>query len=397
MNLHEYQSKRLLQRYGVRVPEGRVIDAPESIREACEALGGSTWIIKAQVHAGGRGKAGGVVMAEDLGQAEDAARRLLGSRLVTAQSAATGLPVDRLLIERPVSITRELYLSLLIERETARVLVMTSDAGGMEIEQVAARTPERLHRVRVHPAVGLQPYQVRRVAYALGLEGGQIAALGALMKGLYQLFTEQDASLVELNPLVVDTAGGLLALDAKINLDENALGRHPDLVTLRDPGQEDPRELEAKRHQLNYISLDGDIGCMVNGAGLAMATMDLVQLHGGAPANFLDVGGGATAARVAEAFKLILSDDKVRAVLVNIFGGIVRCDLIAEGVIEAVREVGVGVPLVVRLEGTNAEQGLEMLACSGLAVTTAASLSEAARRVVAAARGVDITAPAEED
>jgi succinyl-CoA synthetase beta subunit len=326
-------------------------------------------------------------MAESPSAVESAARRLLGTRLVTGQSAPGGLPVDRLLIERPMAISRELYLGLLLERETERVLFVASEAGGMDIERVAAETPERLLKVRVHPAVGLQPYQVRRLGFGLGLEAAQIKSLGLLMDGLYRLFVEKDASLVEVNPLVVDDRGELIALDAKINLDDNALYRHPDLEALRDPGQEDPRELAAKRHELSYISLSGNIGCMVNGAGLAMATMDLVQLHGGAPANFLDVGGGATAARVAEAFKLILSDTNVRAVLVNIFGGIVRCDLIAEGIIDAVREVQVSVPVVVRLEGTNAAQGLEMLARSGLAVETMAGLGEAAGRVVDAAAG----------
>jgi succinyl-CoA synthetase beta subunit len=342
-------------------------------------------VVKAQVHAGGRGKAGGVVLVDSVERAESEARRLLGSRLVTHQSGAQGLPIQTLLIESPTAIARELYLSVLVDRESKRILFMASAAGGMDIEQVAAQSPERILLTRAHPAAGLQPYQVRRLGFGLGLDGAQIKALGGLMQGLYRLFTESDASLVEVNPLVVTESGELIALDAKVNLDDNALSRHPDLESLRDPSQEDPREAEAKAHELSYISLDGNIGCMVNGAGLAMATMDLVQLHGGTPANFLDVGGGATAERVAEAFKLILSDPKVRAVLVNIFGGIVRCDLIAEGIIQAVREVHVGVPVVVRLEGTNAPQGLQMLAESGLALETAASLAEAADKVVAAA------------
>ena len=382
MNLHEYQAKRLFLDYRIPIPDGRTATTPDEASAACGELGGARWVVKAQVHAGGRGKAGGVVMAENLAEVENAARRLLGSRLVTGQSAPGGLPVEALLIERPMAIARELYLGLLTERETERVLFVASAAGGMDIERVAAETPERLLRVRVHPAVGLQPYQARRLGFGLGLEPDGIKALGALMDALYRLFIDIDASLIEINPLVVDDRGALIALDAKINLDDNALFRHPDLSALHDPGQEDPRELAAKRHDLNYISLSGSIGCMVNGAGLAMATMDLVQLHGGSPANFLDVGGGATAERVAEAFKLILSDTNVRAVLVNIFGGIVRCDLIAEGIIEAVREVQVAVPVVVRLEGTNAEQGLSMLARSGLAVETVASLEEAAKRAV---------------
>lgn len=386
MNLHEYQAKRLFSDYRIPIPDGVTASSVEGAGEASVQLGGGRWVVKAQVHAGGRGKAGGVVLAEGRAAVEDAARRLLGSRLATAQSGADGLPVETLLIERPLGIARELYLGLLIERESERVLFVASDAGGMDIERVAAETPERLLRVRVHPAVGLQPYQVRRLAFGLGLDAGQSKALGALMAGLYRLFIDSDASLIEINPLILDDRGELIALDGKINLDDNALWRHPDLQALHDPGQDDPRELAAKRHDLSYISLSGDIGCMVNGAGLAMATMDLVQLHGGSPANFLDVGGGATAERVAEAFKLILSDANVRAVLVNIFGGIVRCDLIAEGIIDAVREVHVAVPVVVRLEGTNAAQGLAMLANSGLAVETVAGLGEAARRVVELAR-----------
>ncbi len=385
MNLHEYQSKQLFHQYQIPVPKGVTVSTPEAVADACAALGGARWVVKAQVHAGGRGKAGGVVLVDSPERAAAEARRLLGSRLITHQSGPQGLPIGTLLIEAPTPIARELYLSALVDRESRQVLFMASAAGGMDIEQVAAQTPERILLTRVHPAAGLQPYQVRRLGFGLGLDASQITALGKLMGGLYTLFTESDASLVEVNPLVATESGELIALDAKVNLDDNALYRHPQLEALRDPSQEDPREAQAKAHELNYISLDGNIGCMVNGAGLAMATMDLVQLHGGAPANFLDVGGGATADRVAEAFKLILSDPKVRAVLVNIFGGIVRCDLIAQGIIQAVREVHVGVPVVVRLEGTNAPQGLQMLADSGLAVETAASLAEAADKVVAAA------------
>lgn len=385
MNLHEFQSKQLFQQYQIPIPKGVTVSAPEAIAQACGAVGGTRWVLKAQVHAGGRGKAGGVVMVDSVQQAEDEARRLLGGRLVTHQSGAAGLPIGTLLIEAPTPIARELYLSALVDRESKQILLMASAAGGMDIEQVAAQSPERILLTRIHPAAGLQPYQVRRLGYGLGLEGAQIKELGRILAGLYRLFNESDASLVEVNPLVVTESGGLLALDAKVNLDDNALYRHPELEALRDPSQEDPREAQAKVHELNYISLEGNIGCMVNGAGLAMATMDLVQLHGGTPANFLDVGGGATAERVAEAFKLILSDPKVRAVLVNIFGGIVRCDLIAEGIIQAVRDVHVGVPVVVRLEGTNAPQGLQMLAASGLNLETAESLAEAADKVVGAA------------
>jgi succinyl-CoA synthetase beta subunit len=385
MNLHEYQSKRLFERHGIPVPRALVANAPEQAAQAALALGGGRWVVKAQVHAGGRGKAGGVVLVDSPERAAAEALRLLGSRLYTRQSGPGGLPVETLLIEEPTAIARELYLGALVDREVRQVVFMASAAGGMDIEEVAAVSPERILVTRVHPAVGLQPFQCRRIGFGLGLDPKQVKSLQGLMEGLYRLFLDCDASLVEVNPLVVTPAGELVALDAKINIDDNALYRHPELTALRDASQEDPREAEARAHELNYISLDGNIGCMVNGAGLAMATMDLVQLHGGAPANFLDVGGGATAERVAEAFKLILSDPKVTAVLVNIFGGIVRCDLIAEGIIQAVREVHVGVPVVVRLEGTNAAQGLDMLAASGLAVATAANLSEAADKVVAAA------------
>ena len=385
MNLHEYQSKRLFERHGIPVPRGLVANTPEQAAQAAVGLGGGRWVVKAQVHAGGRGKAGGVVLVDSPERAATEAARLLGSRLYTRQSGPDGLPVETLLIEEPTAIARELYLGALVDREARQVVFMASAAGGMDIEEVASVSPERILVTRVHPAVGLQPFQCRRIGFGLGLDPKQVKSLQGLMEGLYRLFLECDTSLVEVNPLVVTPSGELVALDAKINIDDNALYRHPELTALRDASQEDPREAEARAHELNYISLDGNIGCMVNGAGLAMATMDLVQLHGGAPANFLDVGGGATAERVAEAFKLILSDPKVTAVLVNIFGGIVRCDLIAEGIIQAVREVHVAVPVVVRLEGTNAARGLDMLAASGLAVATAANLGEAADKVVAAA------------
>jgi succinyl-CoA synthetase beta subunit len=386
MNLHEYQSKGLFERYGIPVPKWRVVDALGQAIQVATDLGGGRWVVKAQVHAGGRGKAGGVVLVDSPQRVEAEAARLLGSRLVTRQSGPDGLPVDQVLVEVPTQIARELYLGALVDRAARQVVFMASAAGGMDIEEVARETPERILVTRVHPAAGLQPWQCRRLGFGLGLDPAQVKALASLMQGLYRLFTECDASLVEVNPLVVTQAGDLIALDAKINLDDNALYRHGDLEALRDAAQEDQREAEARAHELNYISLDGNIGCMVNGAGLAMATMDLVKLHGGEPANFLDVGGGTTAARVAEAFKLILSDPKVQAVLVNIFGGIVRCDLIAEGIIQAVREVHVAVPVVVRLEGTNAPAGLDMLAASKLPIETASSLREAADKVVAAAR-----------
>jgi succinyl-CoA synthetase beta subunit len=387
MNLHEYQSKQLFAKQGIPVPEGSPVTSVKEARRAAEALGGGRWVVKAQVHAGGRGKVGGVVLVDSLDQVEVEAQRLLGSMLVTKQTGEPGLPINTLLIETITDIERELYLSVLVDRDSKKILFMASQAGGMNIEEVAEETPEQIHIIRIDPSAGLQAYQCRKLAFALALEGTQIREFQKFMFALYKLFVESDASLVEINPLVVTKAGNLIALDAKINLDGNALYRQPGLLAMRDISQEDEREAKAAEHDLNYITLDGNIGCMVNGAGLAMATMDLVQLKGGSPANFLDVGGGTTAERVAEAFKLILSDDKVQAVLVNIFGGIVRCDLIAEGIIEAVKEVHVKVPVVVRLEGTKAPEGLELLANSGLAITTAADLSEGAEKVVAAAKG----------
>ncbi len=387
MNLHEYQSKELFRNYAIPVPDGVPLSDAADVENAVESLGGDRWVVKAQAHTGGRGKAGGVVLADNLEQVRSETQRLLGSVLVTHQTGSVGLPVHEVLIEKPTAIARELYLSALVDRATRRVAFMASEAGGMNIEEVAAATPEKIITIYVNPVVGLQAFQCRQVAFAYGLEGGQIRELQVIMQALYKLFIDKDASLIEINPLVVDEEGRLLALDAKINLDDNALYRHADLLELRDLSQEDAREAAAAEHQLNYISLDGTIGCMVNGAGLAMATMDLVKLHGAEPANFLDVGGGTTAERVAEAFKLILSDGNVRAVLVNIFGGIVRCDLIAEGIIAAVTEVGISVPVVVRLEGTNAEQGLGMLNSSGLNLETAEDLTEAAKKVVALAAG----------
>ncbi len=386
MNLHEYQAKAQLARRGVPVPPAQVAGSPEEAMAAARVLGGSAWVVKAQVHAGGRGKAGGIRRCADIAQVGAAAQALLGRRLVTHQTGAHGLPVARVLVEMATGIARELYLAALVDRAAGRVAFMASTAGGMDVETLAAASPERLLLTRVEPSMGLLPWQARRLGYGLGLERAQVDALGAIMQGLYRLLLDADASLVEINPLVVTTDGGLLVLDAKVILDDNALYRHPELAALRDPAQSDPRELAAAGHQLNYIALGGDIGCMVNGAGLAMATMDLVQVHGGAPANFLDVGGGTNAERVAEALKLILSDGRVRAVLVNIFGGIVRCDLIAEGILAAARELGLDLPLVVRLEGTRAAEGLAVLADSGLSLVTASSLAEAARLAVAAAR-----------
>lgn len=386
MNLHEYQAKRLFAAYDIPVPNGRPATTPDAAVAAARDLGGSLWVVKAQVHAGGRGKAGGVKLCRGYDEVHAAAAALLGRRLVTHQTGPAGLPINTVLIESGSDIKRELYLSVLVDRAREQVVFMASAAGGMEIEEVAARTPEKIFRVWVHPAAGVQPHQVRDLAFGLGLgQKEQQAAFGKTVHGLYRLFMEKDASLVEVNPLIVTAAGRVLALDAKVNLDDNALYRQPELAAMRDSSQEDARESEARQHELNYVSLDGDIACMVNGAGLAMATMDIIKLHGGRPANFLDVGGGATKERVTVAFKLILSNQSVKAILVNIFGGIVRCDLIAEGIIAAVKDVGVRVPVVVRLEGTNVEQGKALLAKSGLAITPANDLTDAARKVVAAA------------
>ena len=386
MNLHEYQAKEVFRTYGIPVPAGKVAASAEEAAAAAQALGGTVWVVKAQVHAGGRGKAGGVKLVRDLDAVRAAAAGMLGTRLVTQQTAAEGLPVGRVYVEVGSEIAREIYLSLTLNREKSRVALIASAAGGMDIEEVAHRTPEKILSVTIHPAAGLQPHQARELAFGLGLSGSQISEFQALSSALYKLYIEQDLSLVEVNPLIVTKAGALVALDAKINLDANALFRHPQLAQLRDPSQEDPMERQAAEHDLNYVSLDGDIACMVNGAGLAMATMDLIKLHGGRPANFLDVGGGATSERVTAAFELILSNPKVRAVLVNIFGGIVRCDIIAEGVINAVKKVGVRVPVVVRLEGTNAEAARALLAKSGLTITPADDLTDAARKVVALAK-----------
>jgi succinyl-CoA synthetase beta subunit len=387
MNLHEYQAKDLFRSYGVPVPPGRVAGSADEAAAAAAALGGSVWVVKAQVHAGGRGKAGGVKLARDVEAVRAAAGAMLGKRLVTAQTGPEGLPVGRVYVEGGSDIARELYLSLTLNRERAALALIASAAGGMDIEAVAEQTPEKILAVVIHPAAGFQAYQARQLAFGLELSGAQLAEFQSLAAALYRLYIAKDLSLVEVNPLVVTRSGALLALDAKINIDDNALFRHPELAQLRDASQEDPMERRAAEHDLNYVSLDGNIACMVNGAGLAMATMDLIKLHGGQPANFLDVGGGATAERVSAAFGLILSNSRVRAVLVNIFGGIVRCDLIAEGIINAVKNVGVPVPVVVRLEGTNAERARALLAKSGLTITAAADLTDAARKVVALARG----------
>jgi len=385
MNLHEYQSKRLFADYGITVPKGIPAKSPNEAVDAAKELGGELWVVKAQVHAGGRGKAGGVKLARTKDDVHKYAKAMLGTQLVTHQSGPEGLPVNVVYVEEGSDIERELYLSMLVDREVSRVAFIASAAGGMDIEQVAADTPEQIFTVAIAPDAGLQDYQARQLAFGLELTTPQMRQFGALIKRMYKLYQQCDASLVEVNPLIVTKAGDVVALDAKINIDGNGLYRQPKLVELRDISQEDDKEREAAAHDLNYVSLDGDIACMVNGAGLAMATMDLIKLHGGEPANFLDVGGGATKERVAEAFKLILSNKNVAAILVNIFGGIVRCDLIAEGIISAVKEIGVSVPVVVRLEGTNVDMGRELLANSGLDIIAAEDLTDAAKKVVAAA------------
>ncbi len=387
MNLHEYQAKGIFSEYGIPVPNGQVASSVAEAEHAAQALGGDKWVVKAQVHAGGRGKAGGVKLVTSRVDLTKMADSLLGKQLVTHQSGPEGQPINQLLVESVSDISRELYMGVIVDRASKRVVFMASTEGGMDIEEVAATQPEKITTIAIDPVVGLQAYQCRRIAFALNLEGTQVRELTSIMMGLCKLFGERDISLVEINPLVVTGDGHLIALDAKINVDENALYRQPEMIKLRDPSQEDEREYRAKQHDLNYVTLDGNIGCMVNGAGLAMATMDLVKLHCGEPANFLDVGGGTTAEKVAEAFKLILSDENVRAILVNIFGGIVRCDLIAEGIIAAVKEVNAEVPVIVRLEGTNVELGRQMLAESGLAITACDDLTDAAIAVVAAAGG----------
>jgi len=387
MNLHEYQGKQLFADYGLPVSKGFAVDTPEEAAEACKKIGGDMWVVKAQVHAGGRGKAGGVKLIKSPEEAKAFAEQWLGKNLVTFQTDENGQPVAKILVENCTDIASELYLGAVVDRATRRVVFMASTEGGVDIETVAEETPEKILKAEIDPLVGAQPYQARELAFQLGLEGDQIKQFVKIFLGLSRLFHDKDLALLEINPLVITDEGNLHCLDAKINLDSNALYRHPDLLAMRDPSQEDAREAEAAAWDLNYVALEGNIGCMVNGAGLAMGTMDIIKLHGGQPANFLDVGGGATKERVAEAFKIILSDDAVKAVLVNIFGGIVRCDMIAEGIIGAVEQVGVNVPVVVRLEGNNAELGAEKLASSGLNIIAATSLTDAAEQVVKAAEG----------
>ncbi|WP_297919801.1 ADP-forming succinate--CoA ligase subunit beta [Metallibacterium sp.] len=384
MNFHEYQAKELFAEYGIAVPAGKVANTSDLAVDAARALGAGPWMVKAQIHAGGRGKAGGVKFCKTHAEVKAAAAGMLGKHMSTYQSAGRALPVHEVLVTDAGDIGKELYLSILVDRDSKAVTFIASSRGGVDIEQVARETPEDIHTVSVDFIQGLQPYQCRKLGFAMGLDTRQIGQLGKIMLGLYKLFNEQDLALIELNPLAIVANGDLMALDGKINSDDNAEFRHPRLAAMRDKTQEDPTEAEALENNLNYVTMDGNIGCMVNGAGLAMATMDVIKLAGAEPANFLDVGGGATKERVTEAFKLILSSDKVKAILVNIFGGIVRCDLIAEGIIAAVKEVGLKIPVVVRLQGTNVEKGRELLANSGLKITPADDLNDAARKAVAA-------------
>eukprot|EP00456_Euglypha_rotunda_P072453 TRINITY_DN6558_c0_g2_i2.p1 TRINITY_DN6558_c0_g2~~TRINITY_DN6558_c0_g2_i2.p1 ORF type:complete len:389 (-),score=137.52 TRINITY_DN6558_c0_g2_i2:502-1668(-) len=387
MNLHEYQAKALFARYGIPVPEGILAESPEAARAAAKQLGTEKVVVKAQVHAGARGKAGGVKLVDSPEAAEEVAKSLLGKNLVTIQTDAKGLPVNSVYVEKPSNIARELYLSALVDRTQEKIVFMASADGGMDIEEVAHNTPERIKHVFVSPSAGLQPYQARELGFFIGLNKEQTDQFTKVMQGLYNIFMERDCSLVEINPLIVTKEGNIFALDGKLNFDDNALFRQKEIASQRDPSQEDERERLASKYDLNYVTLEGNIGCMVNGAGLAMATMDIVKLHGGQPANFLDVGGGTTAEKVTEAFKLITSSPEVKAIFINIFGGIVRCDLIAEGIIAAVKQVGLKIPVVARLQGTNMEKGQALLRESGLAVTPVSDLTEAAQTVVKLAKG----------
>jgi succinyl-CoA synthetase beta subunit len=385
MNIHEYQAKDLLKRYGVSVPAGKIAATPQEVRAAAAELGGRC-VVKAQIHAGGRGKAGGVKLAANAEEAEKIAEGMLGKKLFTHQTGPEGRVVRKVLVEQALDIERELYLAIVLDRAESRVAVIASSEGGVEIEEVAAKTPERILKELVHPALGLQPFQCRKLADALGVRPHHGGKLITLMQGLYRAFDECDASLAEVNPLVLTRDGNVLALDAKMNFDANALFRHPEIVALRDLNEEDPREIEASKYDLSYISLDGNIACMVNGAGLAMATMDIIKLCGGEPANFLDVGGGADKDKVAQAFRILMADSRVRGVLINIFGGIMRCDVLAQGVVDAARELNVTVPLVVRMQGTNVEIGRKILADSGLPIIAAETMAEAAEKIVRAVK-----------
>lgn len=388
MKIHEYQAKEILRGFGVSTPLGIPCHNVDQAVSAATQLGGSTWVVKAQIHAGGRGKGGGVKVAKSLDEVGQIAAKMLGMTLITHQTGAQGQLVRRLLIEQGVSIKKELYIGMVVDRSNQRVCLMASSEGGMDIEQVAAHTPEKIHKVLINPLTGLDDQDAANIARKIGITESAIPEAQSFLQNLYQTFDGTDASLVEINPLIIDGDNHLLALDAKMNFDDNALFRHPEIATLRDLDEEDPSEIEASKYDLSYISLDGNIGCLVNGAGLAMATMDIIKLYGGSPANFLDVGGGATAEKVAEAFKLMLHNPNLQAILINIFGGIMKCDVIAEGVVAAVREVRLSVPLVVRLEGTNVDLGKRILAESGLPIISASNMSDAAEKAVTAARGV---------
>ena len=386
MNFHEYQAKQLFADYGIAVPAGRVARTPEEAVDAAKAIGGDFWVVKAQIHAGGRGKAGGVKLSRSLDEVREYAKGMLGTKMQTYQSAGVALPIDSVLVTQATDIAKELYLSVLVDRGSKAITFIASSDGGVEIEKIAEENPDAIKTLHVNYVQGLQPYQCRELGFALGLNARQVGQLTKIMLGLFKLFNDKDLALVELNPLAILKDGNLAVLDGKVNSDDNATFRHPDLAAMRDIRQEDETEVKASQHDLNYVTMDGNIGCMVNGAGLAMATMDVIKLEGGEPANFLDVGGGANKERVTEAFKLILSSDKVRAIFVNIFGGIVRCDMIAEGIIAAVKDVGVQVPVIVRLEGTNVEAGKELLKNSGLAIIPADDINDGARKAVAAVK-----------
>ena len=386
MNIHEYQAKEVLKKYGAPVSAGRVAFTAAEATKAAQELGGPLWVVKAQIHAGGRGKAGGVILCRSVDEVTAAATKLIGSTLVTHQTGPKGQVVRRLYIESGCDIERELYVSLVLDRNTGRVAIIASQAGGMDIEEVAEKTPEKIVQFSIDPAAGYQAFHGRKLAYALGLEGDANKQMVNLTESLVKAYVELDCTQIEINPLVVTTQGTLIVLDAKVGFDDNALYRHPEIEALRDLSEEDPAETEAHKHELNYVKLDGTIGCMVNGAGLAMATMDIIKLHGGEPANFLDVGGGATKERVSEAFKLILADQNVNAVLVNIFGGIMRCDVIAEGIVAAAKEIQIKVPMVVRLRGTNMDQGRKILEESGLKIISEGDLTQAAAKVVSASK-----------
>ena len=386
MNIHEYQAKEILKRYGVPVPEGEVAATPEEAKAAAIKLGGGICVVKAQIHAGGRGKGGGVKLARNPEDAEQKAREILGNKLVTHQTGPDGREVKRVLVEQGLNIARELYLALVLDRAQSRVSIICSSEGGVEIEEVAEKHPEKILKETIDPVIGLAGFQCRRLAYALEIRGELIGKMTAVMQALYRVFDEADCSIAEINPLIITKEGQVMALDAKMNFDTNALYRHKDILALRDLNEEDPREIEASKYDLSYISLDGNIACMVNGAGLAMATMDIIKLYGGEPANFLDVGGGASKEKVSQAFRILLADSRVRGVLINIFGGIMRCDVLAQGIVEAAREMSIKVPLVVRMEGTNVVQGKKILADSGLAIIPAETMAEAAEKIVAAVK-----------